>query len=63
MHRSLFFAGLALVIVGLLWAGQGVGLIDWPATSPMLGASAWTWRGFGLAVAGLALILVSRRRR
>jgi len=48
--------------MGLLWIGQGTGLIHWPASSFMLDQRPWAVRGIIVAVVGLVLILLSRRR-
>lgn len=53
--------GLAMILAGLLWAGQGAGLLAWPAGSPMLGATGWVWGGLALAAAGVAVVAASRR--
>ena len=55
--------GIAAVLMGLLWVGQGAGLIHWPASSFMLDQRPWVARGAVLAVVGLVLIVVSRVRR
>ncbi|MCY7399337.1 MAG: hypothetical protein LH466_10960 [Sphingomonas bacterium] len=48
--------------MGLLWIGQGTGVVHWPASSFMLDQTPWALRGAALAVFGLGLILLSRRR-
>jgi hypothetical protein len=53
--------GVLAVLMGLLWIGQGMGYINWPASSFMIGASTWSTRGLMLAIAGAAMILVGRR--
>lgn len=53
--------GLVAILVGLLWVGQGQGLIRWPADSFMIGVEDWSVRGAVLAALGVALLLVSRR--
>ena len=55
--------GAALALLGLLWIGQGLGFINWPASSFMLDQRVWADRGAGLSVVGLLLILVARRLR
>jgi len=50
-------------LMGLLWAGQGAGLVHWPASSFMIDQRPWIIRGAILAVIGVILILVSRLRR
>jgi MYXO-CTERM domain-containing protein len=55
--------GILMVLMGLLWVGQGLGLIMWPAESFMLADRKWAINGAVLAAVGLALIWFSRRRR
>ena len=55
--------GIAALLMGLLWAGQGAGLVHWPASSFMIDQRPWIIRGAILAVIGVILILVSRLRR
>ncbi|MEA1083031.1 hypothetical protein ACLBWH_13355 [Sphingomonas sp. M6A6_1c] len=52
-----------MALMGLLWIGQGLGYIHWPESSFMLDQRPWADRGVALAVAGLLLILVTRRMR
>ena len=54
--------GILMVLMGLLWVGQGLGLIMWPAESFMLADRTWAINGAVLAAAGLTLIWISRRR-
>jgi len=53
--------GVLMALMGLLWIGQGLGYVHWPASSFMLDQRPWADRGAALAVAGLLLILVARR--
>ena len=62
MKTALLIVGLLALLVGLLWVGQGMGLVNWPASSFMIDQRAWVTRGAILAFVGLVLILVSRRR-
>jgi hypothetical protein len=62
MKTLLLIAGIAALLMGLLWIGQGTGLIQWPASSFMLDQSPWALRGAALAVFGLGLVALSRRR-
>ncbi|MBC7986115.1 MAG: hypothetical protein H7X93_05515 [Sphingomonadaceae bacterium] len=57
----LMVVGVLALLMGLLWVGQGTGIIRWPADSFMIDVSAWTIRGLILALAGAAVILISRR--
>jgi hypothetical protein len=61
MKVALLILGLLALLVGLLWAGQGAGLVHWPASSFMIDQRPWVARGALLAVVGLALILWSQR--
>ena len=62
MKTALLILGIIAVLMGLLWIGQGTGLIMWPASSFMLDQRPWATRGALLAVAGVVLIILSRRR-
>ena len=62
MRMLLSALGVLMILLGLLWAGQGAGLIRWPADSFMVGVSDWTWRGGLLALGGLLLLWAGRRR-
>ena len=62
MKMALLILGLLALLMGLLWVGQGAGLVHWPASSFMIDQRPWVARGALLAVVGLILILWSRRR-
>ena len=62
MKTALLIVGIVAVLMGLLWVGQGAGVIHWPASSFMLDQRPWILRGAILAIAGLVAIQVSRRR-
>ena len=53
--------GVLCALMGLLWIGQGLGYVHWPASSFMLEQRAWADRGAGLAIFGLLLIFAARR--
>ena len=63
MRLALSILGILGLAMGLLWIGQGLGIVHWPASSFMIDQRPWVIRGAALAVAGLALILVARRKR
>ena len=62
MKTILTILGAAMVLMGLLWMGQGLGVIRWPASSFMIDVSDWVWRGALFALGGLLLIWAGRRR-
>ena len=55
--------GVLVILMGLLWIGQGTGLIMWPKESFMLAHSTWARNGAILAAVGVAILLVARRLR
>jgi hypothetical protein len=63
MKAALVILGSLALLVGLLWVGQGTGVIHWPASSFMIDQRPWVTRGAILAIAGLVLILFSRTRK
>jgi len=63
LRPILVVVGVLATLMGLLWIGQGLGYIHWPASSFMLDQRPWADRGVVLAVLGLALILAARRIR
>lgn len=62
MKPVLLIIGLLALLTGLLWVGQGTGFVRWPASSFMIDQRPWVTRGFILAIVGIILILVSRKR-
>lgn len=63
MRMIVLFLGIAAVLMGLLWVGQGAGIVHWPSSSFMIDQRPWIGRGAILAVVGLILIAASRVRR
>ena len=55
--------GIAALLMGLLWMGQGAGLIMWPASSFMREHKVWILWGGVLASAGAGLLVLAQRRR
>jgi uncharacterized membrane protein len=62
MKTALLILGLLALLMGLLWIGQGTGVVHWPASSFMIDQRPWVLRGAILAVVGVILIVWSRRR-
>ena len=53
--------GALAVLIGLLWIGQGLGIVRWPASSFMIDMRPWALRGALLALVGAAMIWFGRR--
>jgi len=62
LSLALFILGVLAVLIGLLWIGQGTGVVPWPKQSFMINEMPWAYRGIGLAIAGLFVLLISRRK-
>jgi hypothetical protein len=62
MRITLTVIGVLALLMGLLWIGQGLGYIHWPASSFMLDQRPWALRGAFLAVVGVVLLAFARRR-
>ena len=63
MLASLLLLGSVLVLVGLLFVGQGSGWFPYPRSSFMVGASPWMARGAVIAAVGVVLLLLAHRAR
>ncbi len=61
MGRALLVIGLVALAIGLLWIGQGTGVVAWPKTSFMINEIQWAGYGAALAAVGLILIWQSQR--
>lgn len=61
MRAVALIVGVVLLAFGLLFAGQGAGIIMWPAESFMLANRAWVV--YGLVIAAVGALLVWRARR
>jgi len=61
-RHLIFLAGVIVMLLGILWAGQGSGTIPYPATSPMINQSQWVYYGLLLVVLGLGAMWYARRR-
>ncbi|MFL6758881.1 hypothetical protein [Sphingomonas sp.] len=62
MKTALLIIGILALLMGLLWVGQGIGVVHWPASGFMIDQRPWAVRGTILAAVGLILIVWSRRR-
>jgi hypothetical protein len=61
MRRLLLIVGFLALAAGLLWIGQGTGVIKWPSESFMINQIQWA--GYGAALAGFGLILIWQSKR
>jgi len=53
--------GVLATLMGLLWIGQGLGVVHWPASSFMIAQTQWAVYGAILAAIGVAAIWWARR--
>jgi len=63
IRALLLLFGLLALAMGLLWIGQGTGLVMWPASSFMLADRTWAFNGALLAAVGIAAMVLARRLR
>ena len=61
IRRVLLIVGLIALAIGLLWIGQGLGVINWPQSSFMI--RQMQWAGYGAALAALGLVLIWQSKR
>ena len=59
--RTQLIIGIALVFVGLIWIGQGLGLLR--SSSFMVDDIRWSIIGAVMVVVGVALVIWTRRKR
>jgi hypothetical protein len=62
-RKALIWIGIAALILGLVWIGQGTGVFPYPRESFMIGVTRWAWIGFAVAACGLFAIVLSRFMR
>lgn len=53
--------GVLMILMGLVWIGQGSGVFPYPASSFMINQTPWIYYGIVLAVAGAIVLFVSRK--
>jgi hypothetical protein len=61
MRKLLLVLGFIALAIGLLWIGQGTGVVKWPESSFMINQIQWA--GYGVALGALGLILVWQSKR
>ena len=62
LKRVLTAAGMFLLVMGTLWALQGLGVVQWPPDSFMLDRRDWALYGAITAVVGAGLMWLGRAR-
>ena len=53
--------GVLAMAMGLLWIGQGLGIVRWPETSFMIDDRGWSLRGGILLIGGVLMIMFGRK--
>ena len=61
MNAILTIVGVLLLIMGLVFVGQGSGYFPYPASSFMISQTRWIYYGGAIAIIGLVLIVIARR--
>jgi hypothetical protein len=61
MRRTLLILGLIGLAIGLLWIGQGTGVVAWPRSSFMI--KEIQWAGYGAVLSAVGLILIWQGQR
>ena len=61
MRKLLLIVGFLALAVGLLWIGQGTGVIAWPPSSLMINQIQWA--GYGAVLAAIGLVLIWQGKR
>jgi len=61
MRTAFLILGIIAVLIGVLWIGQGTGILAWPQSSFMIRQTQWAYYGAVLAALGAVLIWRGRR--
>ena len=61
MKTLVALVGVLATLMGLLWIGQGLGLVHWPASSFTIAHTQWAVYGTILAAISVAALWWSRR--
>jgi hypothetical protein len=62
VRKLIVIVGVLALLMGVLWIGQGLGIVRWPQSSFMIDMRPWALRGAVLAFVGIAMIWFGRRR-
>jgi C4-dicarboxylate transporter len=60
MRIALRILSILLIVVGVIWILQGINVLP---GSFMTGQMQWAYRGGAVAIAGVVILLLARRRR
>jgi hypothetical protein len=60
MRTFLTIIGIAVLLFGVLFLCQGLGVIRWPASSFMIDSKVWITNGAIIAGVGAAILAVAR---
>ena len=63
MKAPLMLIGIVVLAAGLVFVGQGLGYIRWPASSFIISEIKWAYYGGGIAVVGILLIIIAHGSR
>jgi hypothetical protein len=63
LKTVLSVVGVLATLLGLVWMGQGSGYFPYPSGNFMINQTPWIYRGAILAVVGVVVIVLSRRRK
>lgn len=61
IRLALSVVSVLMILLGVVWVGQGSGYFPYPATSFMINQAPWIYWGLLLAVAGVVLFVIARR--
>lgn len=56
MRAPFLTLGILSLLFGLLWIGQGTGIVPWPRSSFMINQMSWAYYGAALAAVGVGLL-------
>ncbi|RDJ13906.1 hypothetical protein [Rhizobium grahamii] len=63
MAKIAYFVAGLLILVGLVWMGQGSGYFPYPAESFMINQTPWVYWGALAATVGIIVIAAMRNAR
>ncbi len=61
MGRAFVILGFLALAIGLLWIGQGTGVMAWPKSSFMI--NQLQWAGYGALLGAIGLMLIWQGKR